>query len=83
MNNDVCMCNQIFLNIANELDGFYKDAHNSAYSNNAQEFYASQYQLLISSYDRVGFDIKRDSNGNHVVSYRSQSLAEPTNHFGS
>lgn len=78
----VCNCQQILQNITKELDGYYADAHNPEYSEDAQALYAQQYQLLVGSYDMVGYDIKRNSEGKHVVSIKtSVSGAEHTSVF--
>lgn len=78
----VCACQQILQNLAIVLDGYYEDAHNPEYSEDAQALYAQQYQLLVGSYDRVGYDIKRNSEGKHVVSIKtSVSGAEHTSVF--
>lgn len=66
-----CTCQQILQNIAEELDGFYEDAHNPDYSEDAREGFAQQYYLLIGSYGRVGYSIKRDNEDKHVVSFKT------------
>lgn len=80
--NKQCACQQILQNITKELDGYYEDAHNPEYSEDAQELYAQQYQLLVMSYGRAGYSIKRNSEDKHVVSIKTTvSGAEHTSVF--
>ena len=82
--NKQCACQQILQNITKELDGYYEDAHNPEYSEDAQELYAQQYQLLVMSYGRAGYAIKRNSEDKHVVSIKTTvSGAETTDYFSS
>ena len=82
--NKQCACQQILQNITMELDGYYEDAHNPEYSEDAQELYAQQYQLLVMSYGRAGYAIKRNSEDKHVVSIKTTvSGAETTDYFSS
>lgn len=78
----VCTCQQILQNITKELDDYYAYAHNPEHSEGAQEFYAQQYQLLVGSFDRIGYNISRNSEGKHVVSFKKiDSASETTDYF--
>lgn len=78
----VCACQQKLQNITKELDGYYEDAHNPAYTENTRERYAQQYQALVEYHSREGYSIRRNSEGKHVVSIKtSVSGAEHTSVF--
>lgn len=81
-NKKTCDCQQILQNITKELDDYYEDAHNPEHSDDAQEFYAQQYQLLVGSYGRAGYAIKRNNDNKHVVSLKEIApVSEETSYF--
>lgn len=77
-----CTCQKILQNIAEELDYCYENAHNLKHSENEREFYENRYYVLIGSYGRVGYDVKRNDEDKHVVSFKTPaSESERTSVF--
>ena len=69
-------------NITKELDGYYEDAHNPAYTENTRERYAQQYQALVEYHSREGYSIRRNSENKHVVSLKEIApVSEETSYF--
>ena len=80
--NKQCACQQILQNITKELDGYYEDAHNPAYTENTRERYAQQYQALVEYHSREGYSIRRNSENKHVVSLKEIApVSEETSYF--
>mgnify|MGYP000000238200 FL=1 len=81
-NKKTCDCQQKLQNITKELDGYYEDAHNPAYTENTRERYAQQYQALVKYHSREGYSIRRNSENKHVVSLKEIApVSEETSYF--